>query len=209
MAGRGLTTSLFLPMVYVVTPYATGRWSAGLELRADDLLLVVGPYVSFMGRLLLKDFRDEHGDRLFGKRTFLVRHGRRTTCLLSTCAWMVGVAILLVARQSWPLVVAWIPLCLAVIVLLRQVSDDEWGVDDVHRITMIAIAGRATLVSLLADIGLRQVSAPPWAWWLTQVTVVGFSLEAIRRWAVACRANPARLAPWPVPPPLLPGSPAS
>ena len=75
-----------------------------------------------------------------------------------------------------------------------------------YRITMIAIAGRATLGSLLADIGLRQVAAPPWAWWLTQVVVVGFSLDAIRRWAVTCSANPARRAPWPVPPPLVPGS---
>jgi hypothetical protein len=63
-------------------------------------------------------------------------------------------------------------------------------------------------VSLLADIALRKVGAPPWTWWLTQVTVVGFSLEGIRRWATACRANPARVAPWPVTPPLLSDSPA-
>lgn len=155
--------------------------------------------MSFVGRLLLKDFRDEHGDRFFGKRTFLVRHGRRITCRVSACAWIAGVVILLVARASGPLALVWLPLCVAVIVLLRGVADDEWGVDDVYRITMIAIAGRGTLASLLADVGLRQVSASPWVWWLVQITVVAFSLEAIRRWAAACRTNPARRASWPLP----------
>src|SRR5262245_36362568 len=35
LAGRGLVTSLFLPMVYIVIPYATGRLSTGLEFNAD------------------------------------------------------------------------------------------------------------------------------------------------------------------------------
>ena len=38
-------------------------------------MLLAGLYVGFIGRILLKDFRDVRGDALFGKRTFLVRHG--------------------------------------------------------------------------------------------------------------------------------------
>ena len=55
-------------------------------------MLLAGLYVGFIGRILLKDFRDVRGDALFGKRTFLVRHGRRTTCRLSAVLWTAGTA---------------------------------------------------------------------------------------------------------------------
>ena len=40
------------------------------------------------------------GDALFGKRTFLVRHGRRWTCAFSACCWAMGTVILLRRRAQ-------------------------------------------------------------------------------------------------------------
>lgn len=39
------------------------------------------------------------GDALFGKRTFLVRHGRRATCRLSATFLVLGVSVLPSVRQ--------------------------------------------------------------------------------------------------------------
>ena len=63
-------------------------------MRAVDLLLLAGLYAGFVGRILLKDFRDVRGDALFGKRTFLVRHGRGATCTLSAIFMTLGVSVL-------------------------------------------------------------------------------------------------------------------
>jgi 4-hydroxybenzoate polyprenyltransferase len=52
------------------------------------------------GRILLKDFRDVHGDAMFGKRTFLVRHGRGVTCAVSACCWTAGTAVILAAAPA-------------------------------------------------------------------------------------------------------------
>ena len=68
------------------------RWACSPVAASEspDLALLAALYVGFVGRIVLKDFRDVVGDRLFGKRTFLVRHGRRTTCVLSAACWVGG-----------------------------------------------------------------------------------------------------------------------
>ena len=74
-----------------------------------DLLLLAGLYAGFIGRIVLKDFRDVRGDALFGKRTFLVRHGRRATCRLSATFLVVGVSVLPFVRElSVALVAAYV-----------------------------------------------------------------------------------------------------
>lgn len=56
-------------------------------------------YLGFIGRILLKDFRDVRGDALFGKRTFLVRHGRRATCAVSAGCLVTGNCAVVLAAQ--------------------------------------------------------------------------------------------------------------
>lgn len=194
MGGRGLATSVLLPLVYVAVPYAAGRLSGGWSVDATDALLVSGLYVSFVGRLMLKDFRDEHGDRMFGKRTFLVRHGRATTCAVSGVLWWVGALVLVTPRGSVALAAQWALLGAIVVVQLRRMSDDEYGVDDVYRVAIVAICGRATLTSLLIDVLTTSRATPTWAWWLAQVFVTCSALRATWRWTHACAVNPARRA---------------
>lgn len=54
--------------------YLLGIFAARGSVGRTDLLLLAGLYAGFIGRIVLKDFRDVRGDALFGKRTFLVRH---------------------------------------------------------------------------------------------------------------------------------------
>jgi 4-hydroxybenzoate polyprenyltransferase len=51
----------------------------------------------FAGRIILKDFRDREGDAAFGKPTFLLKYGKRATCLASLCALCAGDALLVAA----------------------------------------------------------------------------------------------------------------
>ncbi len=46
--------------------------------------------LGFVGRIVLKDFRDLEGDMPHGKRTFLVRYGRTSTCVLSAVCWVMA-----------------------------------------------------------------------------------------------------------------------
>jgi 4-hydroxybenzoate polyprenyltransferase len=79
VADRGVVACLLLPAGYVAVPYLVGVLGTRGSIHPGDLALLGGLYAGFIGRIVLKDFRDVHGDRLFGKRTFLVRHGRRWT----------------------------------------------------------------------------------------------------------------------------------
>ncbi len=91
---RGALAPLLLPAGYVAFPYLIGAWSLGESITHDGWLLLLALYVSFIGRIILKDFRDVKGDAAFGKRTFILRHGRKATCLASAFCLTAGSLIL-------------------------------------------------------------------------------------------------------------------
>ena len=98
IAGRGMVAPLVLPACYVAVPYLLGIQVAGGHVTVRGLVLMAGLYLGFIGRILLKDFRDVRGDRLFGKRTFLVRHGRVITCRVAFLAWTTGTVVVAATR---------------------------------------------------------------------------------------------------------------
>ena len=104
LADRGAVASLVLPACYVGVPYLVGLLAASGGISAADMTLLAGLYVGFIGRILLKDFRDLRGDALFGKRTFLVRHGRAWTCLFSAVCWIAGTVTVVAALGEPPAV---------------------------------------------------------------------------------------------------------
>jgi 4-hydroxybenzoate polyprenyltransferase len=124
LADRGAVASLVLPACFVAVPYLLGIFATGATPRPGQLGLLAGLYVGFIGRILLKDFRDVCGDALFGKRTFLVRHGRRWTCAFSACCWLAGTIIMLAAvhRPTLILVAAEAGFLAGALVLLRALS---------------------------------------------------------------------------------------
>ena len=153
LAGRGAVASLVLPAGHVAVPYLLGLFTTR-PLQVGDLVLLAGLYVGFIGRILLKDFRDVHGDALFGKRTFLVRHGRRRTCRVSAACWVGGGMVLVVGAGSPrpSLVLAYALGVAAALGLLRALATDGGQRRDEALISATAIVGRGLVLLLLGHL---------------------------------------------------------
>jgi len=115
----------------------------------------------FLARIVLKDFRDRTGDALFGRRTFLIRHGKRATCAVSAVALALGTALLLLALQPPPLLGAvLLGYCAAVALQLRRLyrASDPRG--EQVAIGLAARMGNELLVTVLAWLLMRAQGAP-------------------------------------------------
>ena len=184
LSDRGALASLLLPFGYVAVPFLTGVFAAHGTLTSNNVILLGGLYVGFIGRILLKDFRDVRGDALFGKRTFLVRHGRTVTCVVSACCLMVGNAALVGVARLTPLVVAsHMALTAASLVLLRSLSRSRSARRDEWLISAIAIVGRGMLVSLLAHLSMTQQRVGPWLYTLGIVGIAALTCRQAQRMA--------------------------
>jgi 4-hydroxybenzoate polyprenyltransferase len=160
LADRGAVASMTLPACYVAVPYLTGFFGVRPAVRYGDLVVLAGLYVAFIGRILLKDFRDLRGDALFGKRTFLVRHGRVWTCAVSAAATTAGTALLLAAAHPGAALSAgYAAGCAATLALLRRLAVETSPRRDEALISAIAILGRGMLLALLAHLSM---SAAHW-----------------------------------------------
>ncbi|GAA0579640.1 UbiA family prenyltransferase [Actinomadura livida] len=162
LAARGVVAPLVLPACYVAVPYLVGIFAVRDSLRPEDVLLLTGLYVGFIGRILLKDFRDVRGDEMFGKRTFLVRHGRGWTCSFSAFCWTAGTILLLAAvRHPTIELIAVNAAYLAVaLLLLRALSTERGARRDEHLIAAIAIVGRGIVLSALVHLALTNAGWP-------------------------------------------------
>lgn len=167
LADRGMLASLVLPACYVAVPYLVGLLAAQGSARPRDLALLGALYLGFIGRILLKDFRDVRGDALFGKRTFLVRHGRRWTCTFSAGCWITGTVVLLmtVARPTAALVGLYAACLAAVLVLLYVLSAERGPRRDETLTAAVAIIARGMIVMLFAHLSMAVPvwSAPVWS----------------------------------------------
>jgi 4-hydroxybenzoate polyprenyltransferase len=163
LADRGAVASLVLPACYVAVPYLLGTLAGTAHardaLRPGPMLLLAGLYLGFIGRILLKDFRDVRGDALFGKRTFLVRHGRGWTCAFSACCWTAGTGVILVAAHQLTvaLAVAETVCAAGALTLLRVLSVDRGARRDEAIVAAIAIVGRGMVLLLLAHLSMTSV----------------------------------------------------
>ncbi len=93
ISDRGILSQLTLPLAYVYFPFTLGYLSVASD-KPYPFALTIGLYTGFVARLFLKDFRDVKGDKLHGKMTFLLRHGVRTTCLVSGAFGLVSLAFM-------------------------------------------------------------------------------------------------------------------
>jgi 4-hydroxybenzoate polyprenyltransferase len=160
LADRGAVASLVLPACYVAVPYLLGilagaRHDAG---HPRPLLLLAGLYLGFIGRILLKDFRDMRGDALFGKRTFLVRHGRGWTCVFSGCCWAAGTCVILLSlhRLTAALAITETACAAGALALLAALSKDRGARRDEAIVAAIAILGRGMMLLLLAHLSMTS-----------------------------------------------------
>lgn len=151
LADRGALASMLLPAGYVAVPFLLGLAAVDAPLTWRPAAVLGALYLGFIGRILLKDFRDVRGDALFGKRTFLVRHGRRATCALSACFWVAGTLVLPAVRDvSLGMVMAHLAMTATVVVLLGSLAGSSSPRTDEAIVAAIAIVGRGAVATLIA-----------------------------------------------------------
>jgi len=164
LSRRGVVAPLVLPALFVGLPFLLGVL-AGRGVRTGDLVLLAALYVGFIGRIVLKDFRDVVGDRLFGKRTFLVRHGRRRTCMLSGVCWVAGTWLLVAATPdaTWWYAVCQAVLATAAIVLVVRLAGAKGHRTDDRIVSSLAIVGRASLAAVFFHLAATDPAAAVFA----------------------------------------------
>ena len=129
----------------------------------------------FAGRIILKDFRDREGDAAFGKPTFLLKYGKRTTCLASLCALCTGDALLVasLADNRWLAVLLQLYI-VSIAVMLYRLYRLGGRKDEQLSIGVGAKMGNGLLVTLLGALILSNQGAD----WITQFIFV-LALTAI------------------------------
>lgn len=156
-----VVTPLLLTWAYVGVPYGFGLVALGQAPSAADVQFVAALAALFAGRILLKDFRDRHGDARFGKRTLLLLRGKTFTCGLCLVAVLTGDALLTASLPVHdPLALASVQLLFAgvVAILVRAWrSDDE--LQEQVAIGLGARLGNGILVTILGLLALWSVDA--------------------------------------------------
>jgi len=188
LADRGVLASMVLPACYVAVPYLLGVVAAHGSVQPSHLPWLGALYVGFIGRIVLKDFRDVRGDALFGKRTFLVRHGRRATCRLSTACWVVASAgaVLTAPRHPTPMVFGTAVTTVLAALLLGRLSQDPGHRAEEWIISALAVVGRGSVIILVipaaaanAGTGLAAGMVPVLTLGMAALTV-GQAVDVVR-----------------------------
>jgi len=186
IADRGVLAPMVLPACYVAGPYLIGRLAVRPSLTGRDAWLLVGLYVGFVGRIILKDFRDVRGDRLFGKRTFLIRHGRRATCVTSAVCWTAGTSVL-AAASGRALRVTDAAFLAAALVALRLLATSHSVRRDERLISVLAILGRGTVTGVLIELATRNAR---WSAASTAGVILAFGVVTLGQAWIMLRDGP-------------------
>ncbi len=155
LSDRGLVTSLVLPLAYIGVPFVLAAMSGPERITTPGWWTLAGLVTGFAGRLALKDFRDLDGDRLFGKRTLLVRHGRVKVTRFTAAFYAAGtVPLLVVTSANATAMTDTAVLSVLTITLVLRLAKNR--ADDALAISDVALLGRGQLVVL--SIALAQVA---------------------------------------------------
>jgi 4-hydroxybenzoate polyprenyltransferase len=177
---RTFLAPLTLALAYVGIPYWAGVVVGGGRLQIFDLPLMAALYLLFAGRIVLKDFRDREGDAAYGKPTFLLKYGKRATCLVSTGAICAGDALLVAAlAERWWWVAALLqPYVASIMLMLYRLYRVHSRREEQLAIGVGARMGNGLLATLLGILILANHGAD----WITQLT---FSLALMAFYMLA------------------------
>jgi len=153
---------LILSFAYVFIPYWLGTVVAQSAIKEQELFFIVGLLSLFFGRIILKDFRDRKGDALYGKPTFILRYGKKATCLLSLFSIILGNIFIFISLPTKNLIIIFILelYILGIIFMLYKL----FKVTD-HESEQIAIGigakmGNGFLITILGFLILLEYKAP-------------------------------------------------
>jgi 4-hydroxybenzoate polyprenyltransferase len=172
---RTFLAPLTLAVAYVGIPYWAGVVVVGESLQTADLPLLTALYLLFAGRIILKDFRDREGDAAFGKPTFLLKYGKRATCLASLCALSAGDALLIASlADRWWLAALEQLYIVSIAIMLYRLYRMSNRKEEQLSIGVGARMGNGLLVTLLGTLILSNQGAD----WTTQF-IFGLALTAL------------------------------
>jgi 4-hydroxybenzoate polyprenyltransferase len=154
---RTFLAPLFLAVGYVCVPYLLGTIAVQGTLGQDDLFWIGGLYLLFVGRIMLKDFRDRKGDAKYGKPTFLLRYGKKATCVASGALIVLGGGVLgwQLRDEPWLTVLAVVFVGTIVAMLVRLYRATP-GPDEQLSIGVGAKMGNGLLIALFAALLLAD-----------------------------------------------------
>ncbi len=157
---RTFLAPIVLGIAYVGIPYSLGLAVSGSVLHKNDLLWLFGLYVMFIGRIILKDFRDRKGDAKFHKPTFLLRFGKNATCAFSYLSVVLGGSMLvwLTHSEIWLATITSLYL-VTILAMLRRLQLSSEGQQEQLSIGVGAKMGNGLLITLLCVFALKQSSA--------------------------------------------------
>jgi len=183
LCDRGALATILLPAGYVALPYLVGLLASQSGVNARDLILLIGLYIGFIGRILLKDFRDVTGDEMYGKRTFYLRHGRRTTCLVSAGCWIAGTLTMFALFPWWSALMLTSGLLVACALHgLRRLAAETNSVSEQVIIGAIAQAGRGLGVVVLAQL---TMASSGWAESIQNLVILAVAGSFVGLYAIA------------------------
>jgi 4-hydroxybenzoate polyprenyltransferase len=172
---RTFLAPLTLAVAYVGIPYWAGVVVVGKSLLTSDVPLLTALYLLFAGRIILKDFRDREGDAAFGKPTFLLKYGKKATCLASLCALCAGDALLVASLAARWWLAALVQLYIvSIAIMLYRLYRSSSRKDEQLSIGVGARMGNGLLVTLLGTLILSNQGAD----WITRF-IFALALAAI------------------------------
>ncbi len=158
LSHRTYFAHLFLALAYVVIPYSLGYFT--VNSTQFNWLLLVSLFFLFLGRIVLKDFRDRKGDATYGKPTLILRHGKNVTCFVSFTAILIATIFLwsTLNESLYIKILFLLPIMLVISILYRlwNTSNEE---QEQTFIGIGAKVGNGLLISLLGIYLLNQTSA--------------------------------------------------
>jgi 4-hydroxybenzoate polyprenyltransferase len=161
LCARALAAPIVLAFAYVVLPYGIGLAASGLPVSQLDVRVAACFVVLFVGRMLLKDFRDRRGDAAFGKRTFLLAYGKSSTLALTLGCIVVGDGLLVSVAPANPWLILVLESYFAGIALqlYRLWAADE-ALAERLAIALGARMGNAVVLTLLGFLLLSASGSP-------------------------------------------------
>lgn len=147
---RTFLAPLCLGLGYVCVPYLLGVMTIDQHITTVDLRWMFGLYLLFVGRIILKDFRDRKGDAKYHKPTFLLRFGKTATCLCSALFIAAGGVMIALQVCTLPWLVVGVGLYIAAILaMLYRLKYATEGQDEQLSIGVGAKMGNGLLITLV------------------------------------------------------------
>lgn len=143
-------------------PYMLGIAIINSSYQAIDFTLIPSIYLLLLSRLFLKDFRDIKGDLQNSKTTFIIKYGKKITCVASATSFLAGILLMMVAKfyDIWFLLFL-IPFTIMILTTKFKLLSASDKLSELKLIGSSKIIGNGILLMLIGDFILNANNNNP------------------------------------------------